>query len=50
MSLTGANIPVVFQVASLLAAFAHPNRIVIYTQGTCSFDAAMQLEIHRVYT
>ncbi len=51
MPLTGANIPVVFQIASLLAALVHSSRrIVIYAQGTYSSAAAMQLEIHRIYT
>ncbi|MBS9425194.1 hypothetical protein EAE90_16540 [Photorhabdus caribbeanensis] len=42
-------IPVIFQVASLLAALVHPGNIVCYAPGDslpCRRDA---LEIHRVY-
>ncbi|WP_339374758.1 hypothetical protein [Photorhabdus australis] len=42
-------IPVIFQVASLLAALTHPSHIVIYAPGIRSLAAAMHLEIHRVY-
>ncbi|TDB56210.1 hypothetical protein C5468_00485 [Photorhabdus luminescens subsp. mexicana] len=37
------NIPVIFQVASLLAALAHPGHIVIYAPGDsflCRRDAS----------
>ncbi|MCE1915083.1 hypothetical protein LWT70_24435, partial [Enterobacter hormaechei] len=43
-------IPVIFQVASLLAALTHPGHIVIYAPGVRSLAVAMHLEIHRVYT
>ncbi|WP_254921169.1 hypothetical protein [Photorhabdus luminescens] len=38
-----ANIPVIFQVASLLAALAHPSHIVHYAAGdslSCRRDAS----------
>ncbi|MBS9434181.1 hypothetical protein EAE92_16840 [Photorhabdus hainanensis] len=43
------SIPVILQVASLLAALAHPGHIVIYAPGDslpCRRDVS---EIHRVY-
>ncbi len=41
-------IPVIFQVASLLAALGHSGHIVRYAPGDFSLAVAMHLEIHRV--
>lgn len=39
---------VVFHATGALAAFVHPNRIVIYAQGILSLAAFLQREILRV--
>ncbi|NHB60903.1 hypothetical protein C5472_06980 [Photorhabdus sp. RW14-46] len=39
------NIPVIFQVASLLAAFTHPDHIVCYAPG----DSLSCRRDHRIY-
>ncbi|SFU66587.1 hypothetical protein SAMN05421784_11751 [Xenorhabdus koppenhoeferi] len=44
-----ASIPVVFQVAALLAALTHPGHIVIYAPGDSFLAAALHLEIQWVY-
>ncbi|WP_143101218.1 hypothetical protein [Xenorhabdus koppenhoeferi] len=41
-------IPVVFQVAALLAALTHPGHIVIYAPGDSFLAAALHLEIQWV--
>ncbi len=43
------DIPVIFQVASLLAALAHSGNIVTMLPGIHSLAVAIHLEIHRVY-
>ncbi|CAM3216497.1 hypothetical protein XNC1_1042 [Xenorhabdus nematophila ATCC 19061] len=42
-------IPVVFQVAALLAALTHPCHIVIYAPGDSFLAVALHLEIQWVY-
>ncbi|SFU66235.1 hypothetical protein [Xenorhabdus koppenhoeferi] len=41
-------IPVVFQVAALLAALTHPGHIVIYVPGDSFLAVALHLEIQWV--